>query len=174
MSQPNIYYLLSRNPEKPYFFKLLLLLYVLIINLIYIFQVKSLYKKFQNCEHSIYLALKPKLLRKTYEHCGLKAARELYNEFVRTPPIQLDVHTNMLEIENSQDVKSYKNIKNCYECMVHHLGSDNYEIWLKYIKFETDHGNAKNVPSIYRRAIAVLKKELVDEFIKEHTLLKLK
>lgn len=135
--------------------------------------VKNVYKRFQSCEHSVFLALKPKLLEKTYEHRGLKAARDLYDEFIRTPPIQIEVHTTMINIEEKQAVKSYKNLKKCYEGMVRNHGADNYEIWLDYINFESKSGKAMLVPNIYANAIRVLKKELVDEFIKRHTLDKL-
>lgn len=138
------------------------------------FQLSNFYKKFQNCGNPILLSIKPKLLQKIYEHNGLKAARSLYEELIRTPPIQIEVHSVMIDIEKSQEKPSLKGIRKCFECAVHHHGKDNVYTWMHYIKFETDSGNAENSPTIYRRAVATLKKELVDEFIKEQTLMKLK
>lgn len=108
-----------------------------------------------------------------YEHSGLKATREMYEEFIRTPPIQLELHTAMIDIEKMQDNPNGKQIRKCFECLVQHCGSDNVRLWLDYMKFETDYGNAQLSPAIYRRALATLKKELVDEFIKAHTLSKI-
>lgn len=138
------------------------------------FQLSSFYKKFQNCENPTLLAIKPKLLQKIYEHNGLKAARSLYEELIRTPPLQIEVHSVMINIEKSQEKPSMKGIRKCFECMVQHHGEDNVDTWMNYMKFETDNGNAQNAPAIYRRAVGMLKKELVDEFIKEQTLMKLK
>ncbi|XP_030025221.2 U3 small nucleolar RNA-associated protein 6 homolog [Manduca sexta] len=136
--------------------------------------LKNLYKKFQSCENAVLLEVKPKLLQKMYEHNGLKAAREMYDDLIRTPPTQIDVHTTMIDIEKSQDKINIKNIKKCYECLVQHHGSDNVGIWADYMNFEIDNGNASAAPGIYRRAVATLKKELVDEFIKTQALSKLK
>lgn len=132
-----------------------------------------MYKKFLNCENAVLLGIKPKLLQKMYEHNGIKAARELYDEFITTPPIQIDVHNNMIEIELAQEKVNVKNIKKYYECAIQHHGADNVDVWMKYLAFETAH-NAQAAPIIYRRAISTLKKELVDEFIKAQTLIKIK
>lgn len=138
------------------------------------FQLSNFYKKFQNCENPTILAIKPKLLQKIYEHNGLKAARSMYEEMIRTPPLQLEVHRVMIDIEKSQEKPSLKGIRKCFECAIQHHGQDDVDIWMKYMKLETDSGNAQNVPGIYRRAVGMLKKELVDEFIKEQALMKLK
>lgn len=137
------------------------------------FQLSNFYKRFQNCENPTLLAIKPKLLQKIYEYNGLKVARSLYDELIRTPPIQIEVHRVMINIEKSQDKPSLKGIRKCFECEVQHHGKDSVETWMNYMKFETDSGNAQNAPAIYRRAVGMLKKELVDEFIKEQTLMKL-
>lgn len=138
------------------------------------FQLSNLYKKFQNCENPTLLAIKPKLLQKIYEHNGLKAARSLYEELIRTPPIQIEVHRIMIDIEKSQEKPSLKGVRKCFECAVLHHGKDNVDIWMNYMEFETNSGNAQISPAIYRRAVGMLKKELVDQFIKEQTLMKLK
>ncbi|XP_068618280.1 U3 small nucleolar RNA-associated protein 6 homolog [Battus philenor] len=132
--------------------------------------LSNCYTKFKNCEDAVVLTIKPKLLKKFFEHNGLKAARELYEEFIRTPPTQIEVHMVMVDIEKSQEKPNLKNIKKCFECLVQHHGADNVKVWSDYIDFEIQNGSAKNAPLIYRRAVAVLKKELVDEFIKSQTL----
>ncbi|XP_047993663.1 U3 small nucleolar RNA-associated protein 6 homolog [Leguminivora glycinivorella] len=134
----------------------------------------ALHKKFQNCEMAVLLAIKPKLLQKMYDHNGLKAARELYDELIKTPPLQKDVQYVMIEIEKSQDNPSAKVIRKYYEYLVHHHGQDNVDVWMDYISFESTLGSAQFSPAIYRRAVATLKKELVDEFIKAQTLAKIK
>ncbi|KAL4713139.1 hypothetical protein ACJJTC_004525 [Scirpophaga incertulas] len=136
--------------------------------------LKSMYKKFQNCENVVLLSLKPKLLQKTYENDGLKAARELYEEMIKSPPTQVALHTTMIEIELSQENKSAKNIRKYYECLVQQHGNDNIKVWMDYMKFESEYGNVQATPNIYRRAIGALKKELVDQFITTHTLSKIK
>ncbi|XP_041986309.1 U3 small nucleolar RNA-associated protein 6 homolog [Aricia agestis] len=135
---------------------------------------KNCYKRFQNCESSILLSLKPKFLMKIYEHNGLKAAREVYEDFVRTPPTQVDVHDVMIQIELSQEKPALKNIRKCFECAIQHHGQTNINVWMDYIKFETQNGNLQSAPAIHRRAIAVLNKDVVSDFLKAQALAKLK
>lgn len=141
---------------------------------LFVFQLDNFYKKFQSCDNPTLLAIKPKLLQKMYEHNGLKAARSLYEDLIRTPPTQIEVHRVMINIEETQEKPYSKGIRKCFECALQHHGKDNMDIWMEYMKFETEHGDAQNAPAIYRRAIGTLEKELVDQFIKEQTLLKLK
>ncbi|CAH0398639.1 unnamed protein product [Chilo suppressalis] len=136
--------------------------------------LKNLYRRFQNCESAVLLALKPKLLHKMYEYSGLKAARDMYEELIKAPPTQIETHTVMIDIEKAQDKKNIKIIRKYYECLVQHHGKESIEVWMDYIKFESELGNAQFAPNIYRRAIGALKKELVDEFIKAQTLSKIK
>lgn len=118
--------------------------------------------------------LKPKLLKKVYEQNGVKAARQVYEDFIRTPPTQDDVHKVMIEIEMKQDKPYVKNIRKCYEALIQHHGKNNIEVWMNFMKFEQENGNAQAVPALHRRAIAMLEKNLVDDFIKSQTLAKLK
>lgn len=129
--------------------------------------------KFQNCENTVLLSLKPNLLKKMYEVNGLKAARDVYEDLIKAPPTQVEVHTVMIEIEKSQEKPNTKNIRKYYECLVQHHGSDNVDVWMDYMKFETELGNTQ-AANIYRRAVGALKKELVDMFIKAQTMAKLK
>ncbi|XP_075978746.1 U3 small nucleolar RNA-associated protein 6 homolog [Anticarsia gemmatalis] len=135
--------------------------------------LKNLYQKFQSCENAVLLAIKPKLLKKMYEHNGIKAARLLYEDLIRTPPTQVEVHLYMIDIEIAQDNPNIKSIRKCYECAVQHHGTENVDIWMKYMTFETEH-NPQGAPAIYRRAVGMLKKEIVDEFIRAQTLAKIK
>lgn len=109
-----------------------------------------------------------------YEHNGIKAAREIYEELIRTPPTQVEVHSVMIAAEHEQEKPNIKNIRKCYECSVQHHGNTKVKVWMDYIKFETENGNAQDAPAIYRRAVGMLKKELVDEFIKAQTLAKIR
>lgn len=108
-----------------------------------------------------------------YEVNGLKAARDVYEDLIKAPPTQVEVHTVMIEIEKSQEKPNTKNIRKYYECLVQHHGSDNVDVWMDYMKFETELGNTQ-AANIYRRAVGALKKELVDMFIKAQTMAKLK
>lgn len=108
-----------------------------------------------------------------YDHNGIKAARLLYEDLIRTPPTQIEVHLNMIDIERAQENPNVKNIRKYYECAVQHHGTDNVDIWIKYMTFETEN-NAQSAPLIYRRAVGMLKKELADSFIKAQTLSKIK
>ncbi|CAK1550599.1 unnamed protein product [Leptosia nina] len=135
--------------------------------------LKNVYKKFQSCESITVLSLKPKLLQKIYEHNGLKTARESYEDFIKTPPTQVELHKAMIEIEMSQEKPNLKCARKCYECLVQHHGKENIDIWLDYIKFESSNGGAKAVPQVHRRAVATLKADLVDGFVKAQTLSRL-
>ncbi|KOB72321.1 U3 small nucleolar RNA-associated protein 6-like protein [Operophtera brumata] len=126
---------------------------------------KKLLKKFQSCENNILLAVKPKLLQKMYDHNGLKAARDLYEELIRMPPIQLEVDTVMINIEKLQEKLNAKQIRRCYECAIQHHGTNVVDIWNDYIEFEIVTGDPLLAPPLYRRALGMLKKELVDAFV---------
>lgn len=132
-----------------------------------------MYNKFQNCENSALLSIKPKLLQKMYVINGLKAAREMYEELIKTPPTQIEVHTVMIGIEKSQEKPNSKIIRKYYECLVQHHGNNSIDVWMDYMKFETELGSTQ-AANIYRRAVGALKKELVDDFIKAQTMAKLK
>lgn len=136
--------------------------------------LKSLLMKFLNCDNAILLAVKPKLLQQMYKHNGLNAARDMYKELIKMPPPQIEVHAVMIDIEKSQEKINEKNIRKCFEMAVQHHGSDNVDLWTDYMKFEMESGKAQAAPLIYRRAVGLLKKELVDQFIKEQTLAKIK
>lgn len=118
------------------------------------------------------LSLKPKLLQKMYEKNGIKAARQTYEEFIRTPPRQVEVHRVMIAIEMSQEKPALKNVRKCYEALVQQHGKNDVQVWMDYINFEQNEGSAAAVPAIHRRAIGMLEKNLVDEFIKAQTLAK--
>ncbi|XP_046968618.1 U3 small nucleolar RNA-associated protein 6 homolog [Vanessa cardui] len=136
--------------------------------------LKNCYDKFQACDHAAVLSLKPKLLQKINEQNGLKAARNAYEDFIRTPPTQIEIHKVMIEIEMHQEKPLQKYIRKCYEALVQHHGRDNIEVWIDYINFEQQNGAAQAVPAIHRRAIGMLEKNLVDGFIKAQALAKLK
>ncbi|CAH2242741.1 jg11899 [Pararge aegeria aegeria] len=135
---------------------------------------KACFEKFRTCDNAILLSLKPKLLQKMYEHHGLKATRQIYEEFIRTPPTQVELHKVMIEIEMSQDKPTLKNVRKCYEAFVQHHGTNNIKVWMDYMDFEQTNGSAANVPAVHRRAIGVLEKKFVDDFIKAQMLSKLK
>ncbi|XP_045766401.1 U3 small nucleolar RNA-associated protein 6 homolog [Maniola jurtina] len=135
---------------------------------------KSCYEKFKTCENAIVLSLKPKLLQKMYEHNGIKAARQIYEELIRTPPTQIDVHKIMIDLELSQEKPALKNVRKCYEALIQHHGTNNIEVWMDYIDFEQNKGSVALVPAIHRRAIGMLEKNVVDTFIKAQALAKLK
>lgn len=100
-----------------------------------------------------------------YDHNGLKAARDLYEELIRTPPIQLEVDTVMINIETLQEKPNAKQIRRCYECAIQHHGTNNVDIWNDYIQFEIVTGDPVLAPPLYRRALGMLKKEFVDAFV---------
>ncbi|XP_023945935.2 U3 small nucleolar RNA-associated protein 6 homolog [Bicyclus anynana] len=135
---------------------------------------KTCYEKFKTCENAVIFSLKPKLLQKMYEHNGIKTARHIYEEFIRTPPTQVELHRVMIEIEMSQEKPALKNVRKCYEALVQHHGTNNIEVWMDYMNFEQTKGSAASVPAIHRRAIGMLVKDLVDKFIEAQTLSKLK
>lgn len=144
-----------------------------IINYIISLQLRDIFDKVDNCVSVVFLTIKPKLLSRIYDCQGLKAARDMYNKFLTMPPLQIDIHKTMIDIESKQEKKSYKNIKKYYECMVQNHGPTNYKIWLDYMKFENENNNGIDTSSIYRRAQAVLDNNLMGQFVKEHTLARL-
>lgn len=133
--------------------------------MINVFQLKNLLKKFHECENTVLLSIKPKLLQKVYDQSGLKAARDFYQELIRIPPVQLEVNTVMISIESLQEKPDVKQIRKIYECAILSHGSLNTDIWNDYIEFEIVTGNPTAAPEIYRRALSALTPLLIVDFI---------
>ena len=51
--------------------------------------------------------------------------------------------------------------------------SGGVEMWLRYIRFELDHGDANRVGNLHYRAKLALDSQLADEFLTQYTLMQL-
>lgn len=99
-----------------------------------------------------------------HELNGLRAARELYSKLVNIPPIQIEVHKAMIQIEKEQPKPNIREIQRCFEWAIATHGAVDVDLWDEYIDFETTRGNNTAVDFIHRRAMAKLPPALANIF----------
>uniref|UniRef100_A0A336LW32 CSON002680 protein n=1 Tax=Culicoides sonorensis TaxID=179676 RepID=A0A336LW32_CULSO len=103
---------------------------------------------------------------------NIQIARQTYKKLTLNSNPCLELHRKMAQIETAQLTVNKAAGRECYEYAVQFYGRTNVEIWLEYIAFERDYGDAKLTGNIHERARKVLKSdELVSEFIERHNLL---
>ena len=77
----------------------------------------------------------------------------------------------MVEIELMQPEMLLKNVRDCFEIALLQFGSSNKDLWMDYLKFESDHGDFNQAPLIHYRAVNALVAPLADKFIAEYSLM---
>jgi len=102
-------------------------------------------------------------LDRAYEK-GIQKAREVYKRFQHQPPYNSDFHNNILTYEKEQPKVDKVRIRKIYEVYSSQFGSQEIQIWLDWISWETRFGHVMEVPNIICRAESVLKPELVNKF----------
>lgn len=63
-----------------------------------------------------------------------------------------------------QDLPTIKSWRMCYEFMAQYFGKHEPSVWIEYIAFERDHGEAKNIALLSRRARSTLEPKHVATF----------
>lgn len=58
-----------------------------------------------------------------------------------------------------------------YDVMTHQFGAENMSIWIDYCSFEMKHGDPKKPGEIYKRAINVLNRNLIETFMEDYGIL---
>ncbi|XP_015177794.1 PREDICTED: U3 small nucleolar RNA-associated protein 6 homolog [Polistes dominula] len=103
---------------------------------------------------------------------SIQAARKIYESLCLQPPMCLELHQKMADLELMQPEIVLKHARRPYEMATLQFGKTNPKIWIDYIIFEMKHGEAKKVGKIHRRAVKTLDAALTDTFITEYALIK--
>ncbi|PNF31407.1 U3 small nucleolar RNA-associated protein 6-like protein [Cryptotermes secundus] len=121
---------------------------------------------------AISLNLKPMYIEWLVLAKGIVAARKVYESLSIQPPLCLELHTRMAALESTQPDMNPKHVRKCCEMACNQFGKSNTDVWMEYIKFEQERGNAKRVSEIYMRAVKSLDPVYSDSFVTEFSLLK--
>lgn len=121
---------------------------------------------------AISLNLKPMYIEWLVLAKGIVAARKVYESLSIQPPLCLKLHTKMAALESIQPDMNPKHVRRCYEMACNQFGKSNTDVWMEYIKFEQERGDAKRVSEIYVRAVKSLDPVYTDSFVTEFSLLK--
>jgi len=104
---------------------------------------------------------------------GLEEGRRFFCEQANIPPLALDFHLKMIEMELETAQKDLQLIRKNFDNACLLFGQNNIDIWFRYIRFELDHGEALRVGRIHNRAESILDASLVDQFSTQCLLLKI-
>lgn len=102
---------------------------------------------------------------------GIEAARQKYQELSVLPPLCLELHKRMADLEILQPNICKINSRKPHEMSALQFGKNNIEVWLDYILFEMKHGDPMKVTDIHRRAVKTLEPAKTDQFITQYSLL---
>ncbi|KAF7402853.1 hypothetical protein HZH66_005120 [Vespula vulgaris] len=103
---------------------------------------------------------------------SIQTARKMYDSLCLQPPMCLELHQKMAELELIQPEIVLKYARRPHEMAALQFGKNNSKVWLDYIIFEMNHGDPKKVGEIHRRAVKTLEAALTDTFISEYALIK--
>lgn len=96
----------------------------------------------------------------------------MYNSLCLQPPMCLELHQKMAELEIVQPRIILKYARRPHEMATLQFGKDEPKVWIDYIIFEMKYGDPRKVSDIYRRAVKTLEKSLINIFISEFALTK--
>ncbi|XP_031620644.1 U3 small nucleolar RNA-associated protein 6 homolog [Contarinia nasturtii] len=108
--------------------------------------------------------LKAHILELIATTVGIKRARKTYELFIKHVPGCYEVHNMMADLEAKQLQRDVESERNCLELMTFNFGKTRPDVWLRYMRFERNVGEAKNVSRLHQRAISSLKSEFLDQF----------
>lgn len=102
----------------------------------------------------------------------ISKARQKYDELCLLSPVSLELHKKMASLELMQPEISLRYTRKTHEMATLQFGKESTDVWMEYINFESKHGEPTKVSVIYDRAINTLKKDVVDNFITEFSLIR--
>lgn len=118
-------------------------------------------------EHEFYGELKANCLEWVFAIRGLAEMRVFYKRVCVTGRPSLEFHQKMASMEAEQDKPDTNTWRQALEQIVKSYGRDRIDVWLDYVRFEQEHGNAAKIEDIATRAKATLTLELADIFAYE-------
>uniref|UniRef100_A0A182NET1 U3 small nucleolar RNA-associated protein 6 homolog n=1 Tax=Anopheles dirus TaxID=7168 RepID=A0A182NET1_9DIPT len=90
---------------------------------------------------------------------GIKKVRREYHRLVKNYTTTLELHQKMASMEAKQPTPAADEWRKCHEYATQFYGKTDPSVWLQYLQFERDHGQAKHMQSLYERAKAALDEE---------------
>jgi len=135
--------------------------------------VEQLYRRTLVAEPPISTHFKTRFLCWISSQKGLEEGRRFFCEQANIPPLALDFHLKMIEMELETAQKDLQLIRKNFDNACLLFGQNNIDIWFRYIRFELDHGEALRVGRIHNRAESILDASLVDQFSTQCLLLKI-
>lgn len=126
--------------------------------------VEQLYQRAIVTEPPISTHFKTRFLTWISSRKGLEEGRRFFREQANVPPMVLDFHLKMIEMETEAVHKDLKLIRKNFENACLLFGQNNLDIWFSYIEFELNHGDPLRVGRIHNRALSNLDASLADQF----------
>ncbi|XP_055310345.1 U3 small nucleolar RNA-associated protein 6 homolog [Sitodiplosis mosellana] len=114
--------------------------------------------------HRSFNVLKAHILELLATTVSMKRARKTYLLFIKHFPSCYEVHEMMAELEAKQLKRDLDSERHCLEMLILNFGKTRTDVWLRYMRFERNVGEPKNVGRLHKSALATLKPELLDEF----------
>ncbi|XP_030378648.1 U3 small nucleolar RNA-associated protein 6 homolog [Scaptodrosophila lebanonensis] len=97
------------------------------------------------------------------EHSPAKARQE-YQRLALLPPMSLTLHSQMVDLESKSVPIDVNSCRLCFEYMTKFFGKTEPSVWIDFIAFERDHGDAQKMPLLTLRAVSTLDPSLVSTF----------
>lgn len=135
--------------------------------------VEQLYQRAVVAEPPISTHFKARLLGWISSRKGLEEGRRYFREQANIPPLVLDFHLAMIDMELEATQKDLQLVRNNFDSACLLFGQNDIDVWFRYIRFELDHGEALRVGRIHNRAKSMLDASLVEKFLTQCLLLKL-
>ncbi|XP_071442395.1 U3 small nucleolar RNA-associated protein 6 homolog [Hetaerina americana] len=135
-------------------------------------RVESLFQDALKRGPAIALPFKPLYLEWLVLAKGIADARKVYDRISVQPPLCLELHTKMVQLEGMQPKVNLKHARKCFELACDQFGKSKTDVWMEYIKFEMHKGCPENITQIYQRAQETLDDLKSDSFVSEFNILK--
>ncbi|VDP06022.1 unnamed protein product [Soboliphyme baturini] len=102
----------------------------------------------------------------------MQKLRQVYQRLASMKPNALEFYMKYLDLLESQFSETGSDIRKCYEDLLSEHGANNVDVWVKCIRFESEHaeGDLSRVPLIHKRALKYLNPHLVQDFVQKITL----
>ncbi|XP_031627058.1 U3 small nucleolar RNA-associated protein 6 homolog [Contarinia nasturtii] len=115
-------------------------------------------------KYATFNQLKAQVLELVATTAKMKRAREVYEKFIKDHPDGYEYHDMMATLEAKQMKRDVEKERECMDKLIEHFGKSRADVWLRYMRFERNAGEPKNVSKLHKTALATLNPELLDDF----------
>ncbi|EDW86196.1 uncharacterized protein Dwil_GK16741 [Drosophila willistoni] len=136
-------------------------------------RLENIYAEACKSKYPEFAELRSDYLRYLWIENSPESARKEYKKLSLQPPLTLQLHREMAQLESTLTIRDSANLKSwrmCLEHMALHFGKTEPSVWVDYLAFERDHGEAKNINLLTQRAVSTLEPQYVHTFEMERTL----